>query len=267
MELDEIIESNAPPNDSQAREMRMLIASSLSEVSQLDDEIHVAERSLSELQHRRSSHTQRVDGLKRALSSIRTIPSDILSEIFLVCRDDALDFINYSIFDAARAPLLLAHISSGWRAVCLSDTRLWDHIHVQQGARLPSRTALDHIFRYAGVIPLDVRLNTTQDSSRSPRTDSRTTLFRHIIRARDRLRRIHLTVDSLDELSDLWTHRRSFPLLTSFKVLGTYRRTPGRPVGLSLFKSAPLLREFKLSLSNSPLDLQPASVTWSQLTR
>ncbi|KAJ7616485.1 hypothetical protein FB45DRAFT_757135, partial [Roridomyces roridus] len=103
-----------------------------SDLSQLDDEVHAAEKALYELQHRRSSCKQLVAGLKRALSSIRIIPSELLSEIFLMCRNDALQFRNYSIFDATRAPLLLAHISSGSRTVCLSDARLWNHIHVHE---------------------------------------------------------------------------------------------------------------------------------------
>ncbi|KAJ7609521.1 hypothetical protein FB45DRAFT_1126979, partial [Roridomyces roridus] len=125
-----IIKSNAPPTDIQAHTIRTLLASSLSELSRLDEQIHQVSTTLVELQQRRLVQQQQVDSVKGALSCIRTVPTEILSEIFLVCRDDTLDSTGYCIFDATKAPLLLTHVSSRWRAVCLSNPNLWRSFHV-----------------------------------------------------------------------------------------------------------------------------------------
>ncbi|KAJ7604773.1 hypothetical protein FB45DRAFT_706990, partial [Roridomyces roridus] len=132
-DLRAIITSNQPPNDIQTGQMCLLLPSSESELAQLDTQIHRIESALRELKRRRVTKKQLVVDLKRALSSgIRLVPTEILTEIFLVCRDEALKCRNYSIFDGNLSPLLLTRVSSHWRAVCLSTPRLWDHIHVRQ---------------------------------------------------------------------------------------------------------------------------------------
>ncbi|KAJ7618541.1 hypothetical protein FB45DRAFT_708199, partial [Roridomyces roridus] len=126
-DLRAIITSNEPPNDIQTGQIRLLLSSSESELAQLDTQIHRIESALRELKRRRVTKKLLVADLKRALSSgIRLVPTEILTEIFLVCRDEALERYNYSILDGSLAPLLLMRVSSHWRAVCLSTPRLWD---------------------------------------------------------------------------------------------------------------------------------------------
>ncbi|KAJ7474193.1 hypothetical protein FB451DRAFT_1248279 [Mycena latifolia] len=82
------------------------------------------------------AHSQRIrTTLKGVLSPVRRIPSEILAQIFLLCRDNSLDTFQYFVTDPRRAPMLLGHVSSRWRQVSRSSPRLWDHLHIALDTR------------------------------------------------------------------------------------------------------------------------------------
>ncbi|KAJ7604774.1 hypothetical protein FB45DRAFT_955181 [Roridomyces roridus] len=83
--------------------------------------------------------------------------------------------------------------------------------------------------------------------------------------AHDTIRRLNLTLKTFHDMSDLWAYTRDFPMLASFE-LQVDSAAPGRPIGLSMFKTAPALRRFCLNTPSCSLDLEPAAVPWSQLT-
>ncbi|KAJ7618554.1 hypothetical protein FB45DRAFT_931903, partial [Roridomyces roridus] len=83
--------------------------------------------------------------------------------------------------------------------------------------------------------------------------------------AHDTIRRLNLTLKTFHDMSDLWAYTRDFPMLASFE-LQVDSAAPGRPIGLSIFKTAPALRRFCLNTPSCSLDLEPAAVPWSQLT-
>ncbi|KAJ7618542.1 hypothetical protein FB45DRAFT_931880 [Roridomyces roridus] len=81
--------------------------------------------------------------------------------------------------------------------------------------------------------------------------------------AHDRVRRLTLNLDTFDDISELRTHPQDFPILACFELRVN---APGRPIGLSMLKTAPALRRFCLNTPSCSLDLEPAAVSWSQLT-
>ncbi|KAJ7605547.1 hypothetical protein FB45DRAFT_1055905 [Roridomyces roridus] len=254
-----LVESNKQPDDVQAEHMRVLISSFTSEISVLDLEIESTITLLRELQNRRDTRSKLVAGLKSALSPIRAVPVEILAEIFLMSRDEALAPFNYSLFDSKQPPLVLCHVSSQWRGVCLSDARLWDHIHVHSCTQMPPTATLTEIFKRSRMRPLDIQISQTPLGG----------LFPVIMGAHNRVQRSALRLTSEDDISDLWSYPRDFPALTYFELHITRKKqAPSmyRPVGLSLFKSAPLLRSFLVWSYPSSFNCSPGAVVWSQLT-
>ncbi|KAJ7500056.1 hypothetical protein FB451DRAFT_1015405 [Mycena latifolia] len=137
--LDEIIQTNQPPSDLQAREIQRMLDVSRAQFSSLEETILTVSLVLAELERQRDLQRQYVTAFKRALSPIRCLPAEILAEIFMLCRNTSLQSETYSIADPREAPMLLGHISSQWRTICHGTPLLWDHVHFTS---LPRRFAL-----------------------------------------------------------------------------------------------------------------------------
>ncbi|KAJ7071913.1 hypothetical protein B0H15DRAFT_895123 [Mycena belliarum] len=84
--------------------------------------------------------------LKGALSLIRQIPSEILAEIFLRCRDNDLEDKYYYYTSNPRvAPMLLSQVSHRWRQVSHGTPRLWDHFHLTDP--VVNHSIMEHILQ------------------------------------------------------------------------------------------------------------------------
>ncbi|KAJ7465697.1 hypothetical protein FB451DRAFT_1369931 [Mycena latifolia] len=68
--------------------------------------------------------------LDKSLSPIRRISSEILAEIFLLCRESSLRDADYSVADPRHAPTVSTHVSSRWREsfVSLSALLPWSQL-------------------------------------------------------------------------------------------------------------------------------------------
>ncbi|KAJ7442120.1 hypothetical protein FB451DRAFT_1414287 [Mycena latifolia] len=127
--LTALLQSNEPLDASQARHVRATLDATLTSLEDLEGQISKTLRYLVKLENQRSRRSQYADTLKGALSPIRRIPSEILVEIFLACRNNSLTAFNYSVTDPREAPMLMGHVSSRWRQACHGAPRLWDHPH------------------------------------------------------------------------------------------------------------------------------------------
>ncbi|KAJ6540876.1 hypothetical protein DFH09DRAFT_929583 [Mycena vulgaris] len=123
-----LIHSNEPLNDIQTLHVQLLRDTALSAVSDLDAQISKVLFSIIQLENERRQRNTYAETLKGALSPMRRIPSEILAEISIICRDDSLRDANYSIAGPRTFPMLLGHISSRWRQVSRHTPRLWNHI-------------------------------------------------------------------------------------------------------------------------------------------
>ncbi|KAJ7616451.1 hypothetical protein FB45DRAFT_1105592 [Roridomyces roridus] len=247
-----IVNSNKAPNVIQAQRIRVLLPSYVAEISDLDSEIAATDALLCDMVERRNARSQLVAGVHSALAPIRTVPNEILAEIFLLCRDGALNVHEYSLFDSVKPPLLLTHVSSQWRAVCLSDARLWDHIHVHSVGRMPPTATLQTILTRSRLRPLDIHITGSHVGG----------LLRVILAGHTRVRRIVLRLDSSGDISDLRSYPRDFPSLTTFELHiqnNDWAKSREHPLGLSLFKTAPLLRSFLVWSYPSPFDPRPGA--------
>ncbi|KAJ6507813.1 hypothetical protein C8R47DRAFT_1099622 [Mycena vitilis] len=92
----------------------------------LDAEIQRMQRSLDGLKARREILATDIDAHLALLSPIHRLPDDVLCEIFV----SSLPHTHNAIISSREAPLLLCHVSSGWRNVALNTPRLWSSLHV-----------------------------------------------------------------------------------------------------------------------------------------
>ncbi|KAJ7636518.1 hypothetical protein FB45DRAFT_1024636 [Roridomyces roridus] len=158
---------------------------------------------------------------------IRSVPNEILGEIFLVCRDEALERDDYSFFDMKQppSPLLLTHVAFYGRSystlVYAPSTFSWTH---RLGIRL----------MYCGRIQ---RIAVTLD----PRDDI-SALWKYSYFPVLTSLKLHVDQNDPDHIMD-------------------------RPLGLGFFLTAPLLRSLSIRSPHSPYDPSPGPVTWSQLTQ
>ncbi|KAJ7366597.1 hypothetical protein DFH08DRAFT_1072066 [Mycena albidolilacea] len=217
--IESILKSNNPPDTHQAHAMRGLLASALSELSALDATLLKLPLVSAELQKQRNCCGETVTALRSALSPLRSIPPEILAEVFLVCRDEALWSFTYSIADVYRVPMLLTHVSSRWRGVCLSTQHLWDNviIDVDAATAMPSHNLVRQIIARSGMLPLRVSLTTAHSTSDiDPRYLQQ--VLAVLFEAQDRLQDISLDILYLDLPTAFWGQSRRFPLLSSVKI-------------------------------------------------
>ncbi|KAJ6481337.1 hypothetical protein C8R47DRAFT_595801 [Mycena vitilis] len=141
-----VIHGDSPPTDPQLRAIRNMLAASQAEPVQLNATILAVSLILSELDFQKSSRRKTVDALLGALSPIRRIPPEILSVVFLLCRDNSLQSDAYSIADSIadsrEAPIVLGQVSSRWRTICHGTPLLWDHAHFISGHGWPKLSEL-----------------------------------------------------------------------------------------------------------------------------
>ncbi|KAJ7478070.1 hypothetical protein B0H11DRAFT_1916909 [Mycena galericulata] len=264
--LESIVNSNEPPTEAQAQGLRHLLASTVSHLDAIDATI-LASSLPSEFAHRRRRCGEFVAALTGALSLMRTIPAEILSEIFLICRDQNLEYSNYSIAAKANAPFIFTLVSSRWRMICLSDPRLWDHIYLTQCTPMPPPQYIKQLMARSDRLPLNVRLMISSEkaSHRSWRPESPYQIVDVLLDGHARLQHMELSVGSSEIMPAFWRRNRMFPLLASLTIVIDGPAGVGSPFGLGIFHTAPSLRHLDILSLNSPFDSRASAVTWSQL--
>lgn len=86
-----------------------------SEIEQVDEEIRALNSALDRLLDNRRQLVKKSQQLKAILSPIRLLPTEILVEIFKLCRRDEQD---------AMFPLDISHVGQRWRGIALSTPSL-----------------------------------------------------------------------------------------------------------------------------------------------
>ncbi|KAJ7168659.1 hypothetical protein C8R46DRAFT_1092268 [Mycena filopes] len=121
----------------------------------VDEEIQGLERTLNELKTRRAVLATDIDAHLALLSPVRRLPDDILREIFV----SSLPSTHNAIMADREAPLLLCHVSSGWRSIAFTTPRLWSSLHVviRDEGETTLSLAQEWLAR-AGVLPLSLSI-------------------------------------------------------------------------------------------------------------
>lgn len=129
--VEALLQSNDPPLESELTficEARRLRTERL---STLDQQIVEAKATLDSLKKERVRVAKGLKDMRILSSPIRRVPTDILSEVFLACREPEtpLDFPHGAdSLDLRRAPWILLRVCSRWRNIGTSLPSLWSMI-------------------------------------------------------------------------------------------------------------------------------------------
>ncbi|KAJ7478341.1 hypothetical protein FB451DRAFT_1557035 [Mycena latifolia] len=260
--LTSVIQSNEPVDDAQAHHARLTLDATLTALRDLDGAISKAVLRLLKLQNERSLRSNYAAALEGVLSPLRRIPSEILGEIFLLCREDSLSSYS-SILDPREAPMLLCHVSSRWRQVCHSAPRLWDRLHLDRGRRNPPLALVRPILTWSRILPLYVNLATHSPNSGIGAAEDVVDL---VLQQDHRFKEFHFAVNSPDLPPCILSKRSTLMILSRLEIRIS---SPGVDIAsvLAFFNDAPQLQDISLDAAYPATHSLVFALPWSQLTR
>ncbi|KAJ7453030.1 hypothetical protein B0H11DRAFT_2072320 [Mycena galericulata] len=228
-------------------------ASLRARLAELDEEMDALE---SKLRLMASERRLVVDGLNAIVYPVVTLPPEITSSIFShYVHNPRLGHTRPSA--PGRGPLTLAGVCRTWRNVCLSTGSLWASLRIYPH---PSWAVDDfvHLLQWwlerVGNHPMDLRI-----FGCGPETAIPMKIFSVVSHHSNKLRTLGLTLDKPFSFPND-RFRGRLPLLN--KLVVSFIIQGDRPVMITAFEDAPLLREVRLSGAS----LQWISLPWIQLT-
>ncbi|KAJ7205957.1 hypothetical protein GGX14DRAFT_643722, partial [Mycena pura] len=135
--------TNYCPNVEEAAELKALLVEPVLRLKRLDDEIAEMQRAIDKLTEERNHVAAYISAHRALLSPVRTLPLDIIQEIFSAC----LPTDRNCVMSASEAPVLLGRICSSWRAISLSTPSLWANIHIAESTSPPTTNTPSVIFQ------------------------------------------------------------------------------------------------------------------------
>ncbi|KAJ7455749.1 hypothetical protein FB451DRAFT_1564789 [Mycena latifolia] len=258
-----LVQSNERLSEPQALHVQQILDDTLTALWDVEKKISAVLLSLLKLEKERRLRSEYAGTLKGVLSPIRRIPSEILAEIFLLCRDGSLDASKYSVADPRQAPMLLGSVSSRWRQVSHSTPRLWDHIHLQRTSDRtnPTEDILLSILASSRILPLHVKLE--MEGPRLPSGPTDADVLDLLFHQAHRFKDVHLLI--FVDLPPRIFDKRTLPVLSSIQIVvgGRFDITPFLP----LFNNAPQLRSLSMKGYCPSILSLVFALPWSQLTR
>jgi hypothetical protein len=148
---------------SQISMVRDTISTAQARILHVDSEIARLMDTVEDLQRRRSALLTYTQNHTALIAPIRRLPPEILSDIFVQCRDVRwLDPVEYLLLPPRldKTPLLLGTICSRWRSISLSTPRLWASFSLNIRPKyLKAHVELAKIwFARSGTCPLSISL-------------------------------------------------------------------------------------------------------------
>ncbi|PBK61437.1 hypothetical protein ARMSODRAFT_841936, partial [Armillaria solidipes] len=122
------LHSNDPLPEVEEADLRQLVDESHSALAALDQQIIEARQALDSLIQKQQIAQSDIEDAKKLLHPMRSIPDDVLTEIFLDCV--ARTFESPDSLDLRKCPWSLSYVSRRWRDLSLSLPRLWTSIAV-----------------------------------------------------------------------------------------------------------------------------------------
>ncbi|KAK0437698.1 hypothetical protein EV421DRAFT_1679435, partial [Armillaria borealis] len=122
------LRSNDPLPEVEEADLRELVDESKSALATLDQQIIEARQALDSLIQKQQIIQSDIEDAKKLLHPMRSIPDDVLTEIFLDCVARA--FESPDSLDLRNSPWTLSYVSRRWRDLSLSLPQLWTSITV-----------------------------------------------------------------------------------------------------------------------------------------
>ncbi|KAJ6549260.1 hypothetical protein DFH09DRAFT_1169404 [Mycena vulgaris] len=261
-----VLRSNGVPTDTQALQIRRVLDSERLQTNQ--NRSH--DSTVSAYRRR-----QLLAILRGSLSTIRRFPPEILSHIFIFCRDDGLSLAEYTITDVKYAPMVLTHVCARWRMIARGTPRLWTHVQLLTPAFANGRyTFIEEILHKSCNLPLIVSIETPPpmyctDGSwlcRDGANDCYDRWLDVVWNTHLRLSSFTLDITSDDHTPNMFPRPMVFPTLSSLIISICGNDEPDLVAILESFQHAPLLRSVELAVDNCSDEILQATFPWWQLT-
>ncbi|KAJ7268978.1 hypothetical protein C8J57DRAFT_1609089 [Mycena rebaudengoi] len=213
--------------------------------------------------------------LRGTLSAIRRFPPEILSHIFIFCRDTSLSLPYYMITNVNFAPMLLTHVCSRWRMIARDTPRLWSHVQLLTPAFFGGRhTFIDEILHISRNLPLSVIVETpppiySMDGSwlcLDGANDYHDRWLDVVWNTHPRLSSFTLDITSDDHTPHIFPRHTVFPALSSLTLSICGNDEPDLVAILESFRHAPSLLSLELAVDNCSDAILQATFPWRQLT-
>ncbi|KAJ7670747.1 hypothetical protein DFH06DRAFT_141440 [Mycena polygramma] len=275
--LDKVIHGDFPPTDLQSREIRPMLATSHAElvlqfVVQLDSTILAVSLILSELESQKSSRRKALVALRGALAPIRRIPPEILTDVFLLCRDNSMVSKTSSIADSREAPIVLGQVSSRWRSICHGTPLLWDNVRLISVLGMPKLPYIQTLLARSHDLPVFAQLVTPYGGMlrQCPVELAPEPALGVLMGLHSRLKTVTLEIPTANLLLPYNTHQLDdFPVLASLEIiLADSDGEPDVASALKVFSKAPCLQRVSLLSHCIPRNSHSLVETlpWAQLT-
>ncbi|KAJ7196123.1 hypothetical protein GGX14DRAFT_673978 [Mycena pura] len=258
--------TNYCPNVEEAAELKALLVEPVLRLKRLDDEIAEMQRAIDKLTEERNRVAAYISAHKALLSPVRSLPLDIIQEIFGAC----LPTDRNCVMSTSEAPVLLGRICSSWRAISLSTPSLWASIHIAESTSPPTTNMPSIIFQKtmdrieiiktwlsrSGHCPLSISLRSSSEWTMAPFMEA-------ILSFAHRWQHIRLAVSrvALEVLGRLTP--TDVPILRSLWLID-FDFSPGFDWSrLEILRAAHISR---LSLWGYQITAEALSLRWDQLT-
>ncbi|KAF9035422.1 hypothetical protein BDZ89DRAFT_926451, partial [Hymenopellis radicata] len=114
-----------PPLDAELSAFRKVVEDARTALEDIDSKIVQARELLENLLSARQQAQSRLDDTKFLLHPMRSIPNELLIEIFHHCIPKTYRFADPDVVDPQGAPWLLTRVCHRWRDLTISASQLW----------------------------------------------------------------------------------------------------------------------------------------------
>lgn len=264
--------NNILPEIAQAQ-IRRLLEEAIQDMDDLNREISEvqylldAQHQLTDLQHRKTKDTARIHTLRGTISSLKKIPPEILTEIFIYLSPEMIELPP----EKNSCPWILAHVCAPWRDIVWTSHTIWSDIGIDRFMRHGDHWKLLAARRWnksARASFLHI-LSTTHAllscSVSSDGTDGAPPVLDVILSHNHRFDNLTLELNQDDVRSLMNPSQHPWKNLKRLEIVFYGADTPSHNI-LSSFETAPNLREVFFSSGSQRYSAPPLLLPWEQLT-
>ncbi|KAG7450859.1 uncharacterized protein BT62DRAFT_928143 [Guyanagaster necrorhizus] len=273
LRLKELLKTNVPPLEAEKAFFRKAKKDLPVVVSDLDEQITQTQELLHTLMEERAQAAEELRHAKVVLHPLRTIPDDVLREIFLFNKVTWDDFVRlgdprridfYDSLDPRNAPWSLTQVCRNWRSVALSMPSLWNCISLDFNVYHRKRD------RPASVaLKLGLHIQRARRSLLSIRIESMVDIHTHnafpiILTSMSQWRRLHIRTP-IATLHYLTQCKAFLESLEEVYIIGSLFPVATIAHNIETFQMAANLRRLNV-FEKAVFHSHHIRVAWSQLT-
>ncbi|KAJ7155313.1 hypothetical protein C8R46DRAFT_960461, partial [Mycena filopes] len=257
--------TNHIPTQLEREKLKRFAATAAKEISRAFTRVQEIRRHLAEAEASYSAATALLEPYLALLSPIRTLPPEILQEIFIAGMPTRHDVIMHP----SQIPLILGQVCAAWRALSRATPVLWASVHValcvgETSSALAARCDLLRrwLARSGDVVPLQISLFVPVGLPLNVTVKS---LVDIIVPYSRRWRSLTLVPATRSELDPVWKlDREDVPMLESIEVADHAYQSREPPAWRRFIELPRTLRRVALNYFNAATPLP--NCAWSCIT-